>query len=258
MPSTRTDHSASAVDGKIYVIGGSIDSTWPHNMPVIEYDPAKDKWTTKSSLPNPMAVHCSAVVNGKIYVFGGLDAVVNAVKSVFEYDPANDKWAQKTDMPTARCFASASAVDGKIYVIGGVNKALGAGGEQALSTVEEYDPATDLWTAKTDMPTVNGSHTSGVVNGKIYIIGGTNSAVEAMKEVYKYDPQKDTWERAADFPTPRVFLSASEANGKIYAIGGRNLMGPPCLTLVEEYTPEDPQSVSPQGKLPTNWGKLRR
>lgn len=257
MPSTRRDHSTNAVDGKIYVIGGSVDSTWPHNMPVIEYDPAKDEWTEKSSPPNPMAVHCSAVVNGKIYVFGGLDAAGNTVKNVSEYDPANDKWAQKADMPTARCFASASAVDGKIYVIGGVTTAIGLGG-QALSTVEEYDPATDTWTAKTDMPIVNSAHTSGVVNGKIYVIGGAISPADYTQEVCKYDPVKDRWERMTDILTPRAFLSTSEVNGKLYAIGGSK-MNSLALTLVEEYTPESGQfTVSPQGKLPTNWGQMKQ
>lgn len=257
MPSTRIDHSANAVDGKIYVIGGSVDSTWPHNMPVIEYDPAKDKWTIKSSLPNPMAVHCSAVVNGKIYVFGGLDAADNTVRSVFEYDPASDKWAQKTDMPTARCFASASMVNDKIYVIGGSNGALGVGGEHALATVEEYDPATDTWTAKADMLTVRGIHTSGVVNGRIYVIGGAEAPFKLTPEVYKYDPMKDRWESAANIPTPRIYLSASEVNGRLYAIGGQT-MNQPVLTLVEEYTPEGWQTpVSPQNKLPRTWGNIK-
>jgi len=69
----------------------------------------------------------------------------------------------------------------------------------------------------------------------------------------------DTWEVMTNIPTPRIFLSASEVDGKIYAIGGRKLMDMICLPLVEEYTPEGwPFAVSPQRKLPTNWGQMKQ
>ncbi|MBI1925874.1 hypothetical protein HYR99_16690 [Candidatus Poribacteria bacterium] len=40
--------------------------------------------------------------------------------------------------------------------------------------MEEYDPATDTWTKKSDMPTARGSVSTSAVNGKIYTIGGDN------------------------------------------------------------------------------------
>ncbi len=42
-----------------------------------------------------------------------------------------------------------SVVGGKVYAIGGYQDAMAAG----LTTVEEYDPSTDSWTTKSDMPT---------------------------------------------------------------------------------------------------------
>ncbi len=60
-----------------------------------------------------------------------------------------DEWTKRSDMPTARLALSASMVNGKIYAIGGWSCA----GWHALSTIEEYDPATDTWTEKADMPT---------------------------------------------------------------------------------------------------------
>ena len=66
------------------------------------------------------------------------------------YDPATDGWSRKTDMPTARSFAGTAVVDGKIYAMGG---SAGARlNEPALAVVEMYDPATDTWTRKADMP----------------------------------------------------------------------------------------------------------
>ena len=39
--------------------------------------------------------------------------------------------------------------------------------------MEEYDPATDTWVRKADMPTARYGLSTCVVNGKIYAIGGS-------------------------------------------------------------------------------------
>jgi len=95
-----------------------------------------------------------------------------------------------------------------------------------------------IWTQKADMPTARWIHSSSVVDGKIYVIGGASSepAIEAVWPVEVYDPITDTWTQKADIPTGRAFLSASVVDGKIYAIGG-------CpdsyksYSVVEEYDP---------------------
>ncbi len=76
---------------------------------------------------------------------------------------AGDTWTQKADMPTARCCLSTSVVNGKIYAVGG-SPARNVG----LSTVEEYNPATNKWKKKADMPTPRCCLSTSVVNGKIY------------------------------------------------------------------------------------------
>jgi N-acetylneuraminic acid mutarotase len=107
--------------------------------------------------------------------------------------------------------------------------------------VEEYDPATDTWTTKADMPTARFGLSTSVVNGKIYAFGGARNCVEsAFSTVEEYDPATDTWTTKADMPTARLYLSTSAVNGKIYAIGGTGLAcqgtgGP--LWTVEEYDP---------------------
>ncbi len=67
---------------------------------------------------------------------------------------ADFTWAQKTDMPIKIYQPSTSVVDDKIYVIGGWY-AIGEWNPQweALTRVDVYDPVTDTWTQKADMPT---------------------------------------------------------------------------------------------------------
>ena len=172
MPTARLCLSTSVVNGKMYAIGG-----WPrgsHNTSTVEeYDPATDTWTTKADMPTARFGLSTSVVNGKIYAIGGArNCVEPAFLTVEEYDPATDTWATKADMPTARMYFSTCVVVGKIYAIGGTGLACrGTGGP--LWTVEEYDPATDIWTTKAHMPTAKIAFSASAVDGKIYAIGGS-------------------------------------------------------------------------------------
>ncbi len=53
MPKVRFILSASAVDGKIYAIGGSSAMHGAGLSIVDEYDPTTDTWTTKAPMPTP-------------------------------------------------------------------------------------------------------------------------------------------------------------------------------------------------------------
>ncbi|MHC4533995.1 MAG: Kelch repeat-containing protein [Planctomycetota bacterium] len=145
---------------------------------------------------------------------------------------SQEGWTRKADMPTARHSFAASVVNGKIYAIGGR-----AGGP--ISTVEEYDPATNTWTRKADMPTRRYNAATCVVNGKIYAIGG-HDGTEVTRTVEEYDPATDIWTKKADIPLAVARSCAGVVNGKIYVI----------LTEVQTYDPAtDTWSVG--AKTPT-------
>ena len=230
MPNAITYHSASVVNGKIYVIGGGKDEALSI---VEEYNPATDTWTRKADMPTPRCSLSTSVVNGKIYAIGGGTTGLVSLSVVEEYNPATDTWTKKADMPTARLGLSTSAVNGKIYAIGGASIPALA----LFSAVEEYDPATNTWMKKAYMPTPRTMLSTSVVNGKIYAIGGGPNPDVSLSTIEEYDPVTDTWTKRVDMPTPRWGLSTSVVNGKIYAIGGSS-GGPrprPTLSTVEVY-----------------------
>jgi hypothetical protein len=114
------------------------------------------------------------------------------------------------------------------------------------------------WMKKANMPTARNNLSTSAVDGIIYAIGGWGAG--AISTVESYDPETDTWTKKTDMPTPRFSLSTGVVNGKIYAIGGGEgeWNNAPNDGIVEEYTPEGwPFSISPQGKLPNTWGKLK-
>jgi len=242
MPTGRLDTSSAAVNGKVYVIGGTTVWNGPPVSVVEEYNPATDTWTRKADMPTARAVPSSVAVKGKIYTIGGAtnDNNFTGLLTVEEYDTATDKWTRKADMPTPRWGLSTSVVNGRIYAIGGCLRYPGIG--MPTAAVEEYNLETDTWTKKTDMPTQRWGHSSSMINGKIYAIGGTPDDTKLfLPIVEEYNPVTDTWTRKADMPTARLSLCTSTSGGRIYAFGGRtivNKLGAVTITTVEEYNPE--------------------
>ncbi|MHC4546426.1 MAG: Kelch repeat-containing protein, partial [Planctomycetota bacterium] len=116
--------------------------------------------------------------------------------------------------------------DGKIYIIGGQNS-IG----QAVGTNEEYDPATNTWAAKADMPTARQQLGVATLGGKIYAIGGYNDRVENEE----YDPVLDIWSVKANIPTGRECLGVVSVINRIYAIGGISSFR---VSTNEVYDPE--------------------
>ena len=251
MPTGRWELSTCVVDGKIYAIGGA--GPVHEALRTVEvYDPGTDTWTTKSEMLTARQGLSTSVVNGKIYAIGGGAASsasygsVETYSTVEEYDPAIDTWATRSPMPTARGFHSANLVDGNIYIIGG-SQASHPGRNHVL-TVEMYDPATDTWSQKGDMPRGIGAGFSSVVDGKIYVLGGYGGS----QRVDEYDPVADTWTQKSDMPTARHALSTSALDGKIYAIGGYvpGVGGYPGVAIVEVYDPaKDTWTTAPD--MPT-------
>ena len=220
-------------------------------------------WMQKADMPTARACFSTSVVDGKIFAIGGRihlewDEYGDMSLSTVEmYDPETDAWERRADMPTARAAVSVSVVDGKIYAIGGsekkkyqVPRGFGVDAKE-LPTVEMYDPATDTWTQKADMPTPRETSTC-VVDGKIYAIGGAAATNYKKNKPWRlatvevYDPATDTWEKVRDMNHARAYAALSVVNGEIYATGGtgwpyiQNRPGP-YLSSVEVFNPKTNQ-----------------
>src|SRR5690606_25462882 len=110
MPAAVLDAGGTALNGKLYMVGGKTSSQHLSTMHI--YDPASNGWTTGPDLPGP-AVENPAVVslNSKLYAFGGSTAPFSgAVPNAAVFDPAAAAWTPLAAMPTARGGATAQAL----------------------------------------------------------------------------------------------------------------------------------------------------
>jgi N-acetylneuraminic acid mutarotase len=250
-----------SVNGKLYVIGG-----WDNGKARganYEYDPATDKWTKKSPMPRPAHHAALAAVNGKIYAFGGFVAPTNTpiplgaawepIGDAYEFNPATDSWKPIAPLPGKRGSAIAAEVGGKIYVIGGATTMEGDkapfftafGPAKVLATNEVYDPATNKWETRNPMSVPRNHAFGGVVNGKIYVIGGRTGhgfilSATNTNTVEEYDPASNTWSMPKErMPTARSGGASGTDGRLIYVAGGEvtttQLVG--AYRAVEAYNP---------------------
>jgi len=91
----------------------------------------------------------------------------------------------------------------------------------------EYDPATNSWRSRAALPTPRNHATAGVVNGKLYVIGGrvggafVSSGSSNVGVVEEYDPAADLWGAPkARMPSARSAIASGVFGGRIYVTGG--------------------------------------
>lgn len=213
---------------------------------------ADEDWEMITQLPTKRWEFSTAVVEDKVYIIGGSlfdnRAGPFGVSTVDIYDTQTNAWQRGTDMPTPRTNAKAAVVNGTIYVFGGYNsKDKFLQNWKMADHVEAYDPLTDTWTQKKEMPISRFYFGLGVVAGKVYLIGGTTGLGEGqeqrMDRVDIYDPATDTWAKGPKMPTRRNPGGVAVVGTRIYAIGGEGWPLPqgwgagPFLGSIEEYDP---------------------
>ena len=239
LPTWRIGHTAAAVNGKIYLIGGfdhheNLGGRAPALSTIDVYDTQTNTWHAAADMPTLRIGTPTAVFSNQIYVFGGYDrkgprGAFRYKKIVEMYDTQTDTWTKKRDMPTLRNGFMTAVVDGKIYVIGGSVHDKKLDRDVATGLVEVYDPLTNRWEKRADMPTERGSTNAVVVDGKIYVLGGytwlkaPRLPERFVRSIEEYNPKTDQWHRLPEIPMFKGWFASVAVDNEIYTIGGIDL-----------------------------------
>ena len=255
LPTWRIGADAAAVNGKIYLIGGydqheNLGGRAPALSTVDVYDTQTNTWHTVANMPTPRVAARTAVFSNEIYTFGGYDrkgprGAFRYKKNVEMYDTGTDTWVKKRDMPTLRNGFMPAVVDGKIYVIGGSVHDKKLDRDVATGLVEVYDPLTNRWEKRADMPTERGATDAVVVDGKIYVIGGYNwqwgpLVDKFVTSIEEYNPKTDQWHELPDMPMLKFWFASVAIDNEIYTMGGAYTPGGNRITRfgdVDVYNP---------------------
>lgn len=237
----RANFATFVLNGKIYAVGGAGSFYYGCDDTIEEYNLTNDTWSVKTTMPRPRMGLTASVVNGKVYIIGGADGAEDPIPEIDIYDPATDTWSTGVNIPTPRSHLAAAVVDEKIYAISGT-----FGPEtyfEGQREVEEYDPATDTWTTKTNINQSRRYFMACTLNEKIYVFGGTNGYYRnGNNSVEEYDPATDTWTNMTNLPHPKAAASVVAFNEKAYVMGGTpdypRYDYSEAVNTVYEYNPE--------------------
>ena len=241
-PTERTEVAAVTLRDKIYVVGGLEQPNFSNLMNfavsalVEKYDPATDRWITRTPMPVGLHHPGIGVTGGRLYVIGGYTrsklSVWHPVATVYAYDPAMDTWAERAPMPTPRGALSVTEQDGKLYAIGGYDRNANS------AAVEVYDAERNIWAERAPLPTPRDHLATATVSGKVFAIGGrlNGDYLRNLSVMEVYNPITNRWARAADLPTARSGITASVVGGRVYVFGGEG--GEGTFRDNEAYSPE--------------------
>lgn len=217
LPFPRSETAVVALDGKIYVLGGTAQGKYDSTLNQ-EYDPATDRWRDRAPLPHGQGHIGAVALSHKLYAIGGFTGNVHLapVDLVFAYDPASDSWQTLAPISSPRGSVGAAVVGGKIHVIGGRGS-----DKRTVAIHEVYDPATNKWRMAAPLPLARDHLGIIAVGGKIHVFGGrTNDTHDNVARHDVYDPATDRWSTAAPLPTARSSGAAVLYHGLILYTGG--------------------------------------
>jgi len=101
----------------------------------------------------------------------------------------------------------------------------GSSSSGILTTTEEYNPRTGLWTILPGKMVLGVSFAAyGVINGKFYVAGGNAGYTKGglSKITQMFDPSNNTWTRLKDMPSARAQAASAVVKGRLFVIGGLN------------------------------------
>jgi N-acetylneuraminic acid mutarotase len=214
VPSNPTTNVLVTVNNKIYYLIGS---------GFTEYNFATDTWTTKTASSNiSVSSEGSAfVIGNEIFVFSEYG------NRTFEaYNVITDTWSVKANYPGSAIRGSAIAfsIDGKGYFGGGCSSS-NTTTACFMQDFYEYNPVTNTWTAKANLPFPFRNGVSYGHNGKGYAGLGLkyeNSTSDVlMNNWYEYDPASNTWTTKSSSPYTAAAPAVAKINNDIYVFGGR-------------------------------------
>lgn len=142
-------------------------------------------------------------------------------KSFAQLSEISEKHSPATvpPLPTPRISPGVAALDGLLYVVGGRI------GEDAVATVESYDPKTDRWVRRAPMPLPRFGPAVCTGDGLLFVIGGSDKENYYKRDVQAYDPRENRWSLRAPMPWRQYGFVCGTYKGRLHLIGGHD-MGP--------------------------------
>ena len=188
---------------------------------IYSYKIGTNTWTLKGSDSHVPVFNSNGVgrIGNTLYISGGetFCGGSHSIDGRFSaYDPATNTVTPKPTPPKLTAGGITGVIDGKLYVLPGR-----CSGEiypnplycdhEEFRRLFRYNPATNGWVTKRLAPHYHANGAGGVINGKFYVVGGSETTLD------RYDPGTDTWTTLAPPPTGGAARGAV-LQGKLFVV----------------------------------------
>lgn len=231
----RVNHpNVAVVDGKIYLLGGLIESppekggtiNWVASPACAVYDPAIDAWTSIVSMP-PGTERGSAITDvygDLIYLAGGMtvlkDTYQDAVNTATAFNTSSGTWLRLPPhaavLPEGRQHGTGAVIEDTFYVVGGrVWSQLDVRG--TVFSLDLTNLTSGWQTSPASMPVPRGGLSGDTVGSKLYTFGregNPNSASGVFNQSEAYDVKTQQWTELPAMAVPRHGTHAAAVGGE--------------------------------------------
>jgi hypothetical protein len=211
-----------------------------------------NSWITRANLPTgrsslALATVTNAAGQSVVYAIGGATDVypITPLRKVTAYNVATNTWTDRRPLPVPLAWSNgAGVINGKIYVSGGFSE---NGDGPPTRALYMYDPGTNSWTRKRDLPAIgDSSHdwtvgsygVTGVIKNKLYVVTFCHALRYYVEygcvgdltgpRLFRYNPVTDRWVTLAppfpvatgNDPSEVSTLAGGVIGGKFYVMGG--------------------------------------
>ncbi|XP_023660034.1 kelch-like protein 30 [Paramormyrops kingsleyae] len=184
----RTNHTSAALNGEIYVIGG----TTLDYVEVEHYDPYSNNWCLTRPALKYVTNFTASACAGKLYLIGSCAVKYNAL-TMQCYNPVIDNWSIICSPFIPKYLSSPRSVclDGIIYLIADNTK-----------KVYCYDPSANMWQKVQFLHTLHENGSIIVLGGQLYVTGGHWKGIEGDYgvEVEAYSCTSNIWHVECNLP----------------------------------------------------------
>lgn len=228
MPEAIT-HASLAHDGQgsLYLAGGYVGT---HPGPITDhvwrYHIATNTWSAGPPLPAARGGGVVVCRDRTLHFFGGaqrfngLTLIDNPEHWALNLDAPTPAWVPMAPLPNPRNHLGGTVLNGKVYAVGGQHLDDEVAANQV--SLHEYDPATNQWRARADMPRPLGHITSTVLtlNNRLLVVAGVTNTTGSVANIIEYDPTANTWRELPTLPAPRHSPTAGVVHGRLLVTGG--------------------------------------
>jgi DNA-binding CsgD family transcriptional regulator len=210
-PLPVADVQAAVIGEKIYVPGGRLASGAMSDILEV-YDPRRDEWSQKASLPQALSAYALVSLEGDLYLFGGWNGQ-GALDTAYIYDPVEDTWRALSPMPAPKAFAGAAAKGAKIFVLGGW--------DGSIYFPDREIPGEIPWVDAPPLP--EGRYAGGVVEigNQIYLVGGDPQNSKPLGLAYTIQDERWNYLDAAPLPVG-IHLGIVAYEDYLITLGGES------------------------------------